>query len=53
MNAQSQNIVNTPSRIRAHALGTDAPELADYQNEPPQMESGAVGKSGYLRLGFE
>ena len=53
MTAQSLNIVNTPSRLRAHALGQDAPELAEYQNEPPQMHSGAVGKSGYLRLGFE
>jgi len=53
MSSQSLNIVNTPSRLRAHALGNDAPELAEYQNEPPQMNSGAVGKSGYLRLGFE
>ena len=53
MTAQSLNIVNTPSRLRAHALGTDAPELLDYQDEPPQMDSGAVGKSGYLKLGFE
>jgi len=52
MSVQSQ-IVNTPSRLRAHALGTDAPELAHYQDEPVQMRSGAVGKSGYLRLGFE
>ena len=52
MTAQSQ-IVNTPSRLRAHALGNDAPELSQYQDEPPQMQSGAVGKSGYLRLGFE
>ena len=28
-------------------------ELAAYRDEPPQMRSGAVGKSGYLRLGFE
>jgi urease accessory protein len=28
-------------------------EFAEYQDEPPQMRSGAVGKSGYLRLGFE
>ena len=53
MTAQSLNIVNTPSRLRAHALGSDAPELLDYQDEPPQMDSGAVGKSGYLKLGFE
>jgi len=28
-------------------------EFAGYGDEPPQMRSGAVGKSGYLRLGFE
>ena len=52
MTAQSQ-IVNNPSRLRAHSLGIDAPELSQYQDEPEQMHSGAVGKSGYLRLGFE
>ena len=30
-----------------------AAELAPFQDEPPQMASGAVGKSGFLRLGFE
>jgi urease accessory protein len=30
-----------------------APELAAFRDEPPQMRSGAVGKSGYLRLAFE
>jgi urease accessory protein len=34
------------------ALGRSAPELAAFQDEPPQMRSGAVGKSGYLHLGF-
>ena len=29
------------------------PELARYAEEPRQMRSGAVGKSGRLRLGFE
>ncbi len=53
MTSQSLNIVNTPSRLRAHSLGTDAPELAQYQDEPAQMQSGVAGKSGYLRLGFE
>lgn len=52
MTAQSQNIVETPSRVRAHALGVNAPELAKYQDEPVQMRSGAVGKSGYLKLRF-
>ena len=28
-------------------------EFAAYGDEPPQMKSGAVGKSGRLRLGFE
>jgi urease accessory protein len=36
----------------AEALGRSAPELAAFQDEPPQMRSGAVGKSGYLHLGF-
>ena len=41
------------------ALATDAPpgstlpEIATYADEPPQMASGTVGKSGFLRLGFE
>jgi urease accessory protein len=30
-----------------------ARELAPYQDEPRQLRSGAVGKSGALRLGFE
>ena len=29
------------------------PEFAPYQDEPAQMQSGAVGKRGFLRLGFE
>jgi urease accessory protein len=37
----------------AEALGARAPEFAQYQDEPPQMPSGTVGKSGYLKLGFE
>ena len=37
----------------AATLGLTAPELATFQDEPPQMESGAVGKNGFLRLGFE
>ncbi|HTR15289.1 MAG TPA: urease accessory protein UreD [Roseiarcus sp.] len=38
------------------AAGGDAlpgPEFAPFQDEPPQMPSGAVGKRGFLRLGFE
>jgi urease accessory protein len=30
-----------------------APELARFQDEPQQMRSGAIGKNGFLRLGFE
>jgi urease accessory protein len=37
----------------AEALGQAASELAAYQDEPPQMASGAVGKTGFLHLGFE
>lgn len=29
------------------------PVLARFADEPPQMASGAVGKNGFLRLGFE
>src|SRR5262245_20849382 len=37
----------------AEALGLSAAELAGFQDEPPQMPSDAVGKTGFLRLGFE
>lgn len=37
----------------AEALGLTAAELAAFQDEPPQMASGAVGKTGFLKLGFE
>ena len=37
---------------RVQQLGRNAPELAPYQDEPAQMDSGAVGKNGFLRLGF-
>lgn len=37
----------------AEALGRTAAELAAFQDEPLQMASGAVGKTGFLRLGFE
>ena len=30
-----------------------APELAAFQDEPLQMRSGTVGKTGFLHLGFE
>lgn len=32
---------------------SEAPELAGYHDEPAQLPSGAPGKNGYLRLGFE
>jgi urease accessory protein len=35
------------------ALGASIPELAAFQDEPPQMKSGTVGKTGFLQLGFE
>lgn len=42
---------------RAPPQATDvlggARELSRFQGEPAQMASGAVGKSGFLRLGFE
>jgi len=30
-----------------------APEVAPYRDQPPQMPAGAVGKNGFLSLGFE
>ena len=41
------------SALRAAALIGAAPELAAFQDEPLQLKSGTVGKSGFLRLGFE
>ena len=37
----------------AEALGRTSAEFAAFQDEPAQMASGAVGKTGFLRLGFE
>ncbi len=37
----------------ADALGASAPELTEFQDEPPQMRSGTAGKTGFLRLEFE
>jgi urease accessory protein len=39
--------------LAAAALGRGARKLAAFQDEPPQMASGTVGKNGLLRLGFE
>jgi urease accessory protein len=41
------------SRASAQPIGPSAAELAPFQDEPPQMPTGAVGKTGFLRLGFE
>lgn len=49
---QDQEIQLIPSRARAHLLGQQAPQLAKYQDEPAQMRSGIVGKSGYLKMRF-
>ena len=40
-----------PSAVTAPGPGIA--ELAAFQDEPQQMPSGTVGKSGFLRLGFE
>ena len=50
--------VNPPARgfspwAAAERLGATSPELAAFQDEPRQMASGAVGKTGFLKLGFE
>lgn len=37
----------------SNEAGPTPVELAAYRDEPPQMRSGAVGKAGHLRLGFE
>ena len=37
----------------AEILGAVTPELAAFQDEPLQMKSGTVGKTGFLHLGFE
>ncbi len=40
-------------RSAVAAFGAPPAEFSAYSDEPPQMQSGAVGKSGFLRLGFE
>lgn len=37
----------------AETLGARSPELVAFQDEPRQMASGVIGKTGFLRLGFE
>jgi urease accessory protein len=48
-------MIPTASTPWAHAeeLGASVPELAAFQDEPLQMKSGTVGKTGFLRIGFE
>lgn len=43
----------TDARCRVHTLGHEEREFIQYQDEPAQMPSGAVGKNGFLHLGFE
>ena len=38
---------------QVEALGASVAELAAFQDEPQQMRSGTVGKTGFLHLGFE
>jgi urease accessory protein len=47
--------MGAPERVFALApFAAGAPaEFAAYLDEPPQMRSGAIGKSGLLQLGFE
>lgn len=49
----TENVAEFAPWVAADALGRSAAELAAFQNEPPQMASGVVGKTGFLRLGFE
>jgi urease accessory protein len=49
----SSRLASTTPWAAVEQFGGEAPELARYQDEPPQMASGSVGKTGYLRLGFE
>ncbi len=47
---------NIPERVPSQVdepPGVRARALVDFDAEPPQMASGAVGKDAYLRLGFE
>jgi len=41
------------SRASTEPIGPSAAELAPFQDEPPQMPTGTVGKTGFLRVGFE
>ena len=41
------------ARRSVAGMGRQAAELHAFQDEPPQMPSGSVGKAGYLHLGFQ
>jgi urease accessory protein len=47
------NIAASVPWAAAETLGALTPELAAFQDEPLQMKSGTVGKTGFLHLGFE
>jgi urease accessory protein len=49
----AEHLPSTGPWALAEALGHAAVELAAYHDEPQQMASGAAGKTGLLRLGFE
>lgn len=49
----AEHLPSTAPWALAEALGRAAVELAAFQDEPAQMASGAVGKTGFLKLGFE
>ncbi len=60
MRAAEPAPASNPARFGAHVASDvdrlailPGPEFARFQDEPAQMRSGAVGKSGLLRLGFE
>jgi urease accessory protein len=42
-----------PAPAATHMPCSAPAGFAAYRDEPPQMKSGAVGKSGFLKLGFE
>ncbi len=50
----AEPIAALPGVIARECGGLATPtEFAGYGDEPPQMKSGARGKSGFLKLGFE
>lgn len=43
----------SPRWASVETIGSSVAELAPFQDEPRQLKSGTVGKSGFVRLGFE